>query len=244
MTLDLIASIELTASAAIVIAALSIGFGKTVSARVKIASGLMAWFALVTILAVTEALHYQHGVGVIGLGVAVMLPILIISIGVLRSPALHSALVTIPLPILIGVNTIRIIGFMFLILYAAGRLPAPFAPVAGWGDVLIGITAAPLAWMVYRMGDNARLMIMIWNSLGLLDLVAAVGLGATSSPGPLRLIFAEPGTAIMTTLPWLLIPGFLVPLLASTHLAVFYRLFRRETVSAGRRGLQIARQQM
>jgi hypothetical protein len=28
----------------------------------------------------------------------------------------------------------------------------------------------------------------------------------------------------MTTLPWLLIPGFLVPLLASTHLAVFYRL--------------------
>jgi hypothetical protein len=28
----------------------------------------------------------------------------------------------------------------------------------------------------------------------------------------------------MTTLPWLLIPGFLVPLLAVTHLAVFYRL--------------------
>jgi hypothetical protein len=28
----------------------------------------------------------------------------------------------------------------------------------------------------------------------------------------------------MTTLPWLLIPGFLVPLLATAHLAIFYRL--------------------
>jgi hypothetical protein len=31
----------------------------------------------------------------------------------------------------------------------------------------------------------------------------------------------------MSTLPWVLIPCFLVPLLILTHLAVFYRLMQR-----------------
>jgi hypothetical protein len=45
----------------------------------------------------------------------------------------------------------------------------------------------------------------------------------------MRLIFAEPGSAIMTTLPWLLIPGFLVPLLFAVHIAIFIRLATIET---------------
>ncbi|PYL63918.1 MAG: hypothetical protein DMF25_08940 [Verrucomicrobia bacterium] len=62
--------------------------------------------------------------------------------------------------------------------------------------------------------------------IGIADLLVAVGLGAMSSPGPARLIFAEPSSAIMTTLPWLLIPGFLVPLLITVHIAVFIRLMK------------------
>jgi hypothetical protein len=59
----------------------------------------------------------------------------------------------------------------------------------------------------------------------LLDLVVAVGLGIVSAEGsPVRLIFVEPSTAIMSSLPWVLIPAFLVPVLMLTHLAVFYRL--------------------
>src|SRR5574341_217462 len=224
MNLDLMASIEMTASAAVAVAVLAIGFGDGVSARVRIATGLAAWFMLVAVMASTSALHYEHGLGVAGVGVVVMLPIVILSVGVLRSPALHRALRAIPLSMLIGVNVIRAFGVTFLLLYAAGRLPAPFAPVAGWGDILVGLTAVPVAWLAYKKGAAAHSTVWIWNTIGLLDLIAAVGLGVISSPGPLRLIFTEPGSGIMTTLPWLLIPGFLVPLLAFTHLAVFYRL--------------------
>ena len=67
---------------------------------------------------------------------------------------------------------------------------------------------------------------MAWNLFGLADLATAVSLGVLSTPGPLRRIFADPGAGLMTTLPWLLIPGFLVPLLATIHLAIFYRLIR------------------
>lgn len=229
MEFDLLASIELTASAALAVSVLAVGFGEDIRGRLRIAGGLTLWFVLVTIMAVTEVLTYQHGVGAPGLGVAVILPIVILSVGVLRSPSLRRALQTIPLYMLIGVHAIRVLGVTFLILYAAGRLPAPFAPVAGWGDVMVGLAAGPVAWLVYKHGAAVRPTVLVWNILGLLDLAAAIGLGAVSSPGPLQLIFTEPGSAIMTTLPWLLIPGFLVPLLASTHLAVFYRLNRSES---------------
>src|SRR5207249_4029095 len=101
-----------------------------------------------------------------------------------------------------------------------------------WGDVIVGLTAGPVAWLAYKDAALARPAILLWNTFGLADLIAAVGLGTLSAPGPLRLIFSDPGTDIMTTLPWLLVPGFLVPLLASTHLAVFYRLAIRHAQPA------------
>ena len=211
MAVDLLASMGLTVCAAIAISALAIGFGEDALARVRVAAVFAAWFLLVTMLAASEVLHDQHGVGVISLGLMVLLPMVILSVIVLRSVRLHEAFLKVPLALLIGVNTIRILGVVFLVLYAAGRLPGPFAPVAGWGDILVGLTAAPLAWFAHKKPWHARPVVWAWNALGLADLVAAVSLGATSAPGPLRLIFAEPGTAMMSTLPWLLIPGFLVP---------------------------------
>jgi hypothetical protein len=66
---------------------------------------------------------------------------------------------------------------------------------------------------------------LAWNVFGFVDLVAAVTLGIGSQPAfPLRFIFEEPGTGLMATLPWLLIPGYLVPLYLLTHLAVFAQL--------------------
>jgi hypothetical protein len=56
----------------------------------------------------------------------------------------------VPLWLLVGVHTVRLLGVSFIILFAAGRLPAPFAPVAGWGDIFVGATAIPVAWLVYR----------------------------------------------------------------------------------------------
>jgi len=224
MNIDLIGSIELTASAAIVIAALSIGFGSNGTTRFRAAVGLSAWFVLVVILAATRALYYEHGLGAPGLGIAVALPIAVLCIVVARIKSLREGFRRVPLWLLVGVHTVRVLGIMFVILYAAARLPAPFAPVAGWGDIFVGATALPLARLAYRRPANARPILWIWNVIGLVDLIAAVSLGVTSSPGPQRLIFAEPSSAMMTTLPWLLIPGFLVPLLFTVHIGIFIRL--------------------
>ena len=224
MNIDLIGSVELTASAAIVIAALSIGFGSSATTRLRAAVGLSAWFALVVILAATRVLYYERGLGAPGLGIAVALPIAVLCFVVARVKSLREGFRRVPLWLLLGVHTVRVLGISFIILYAAGRLPAPFAPVAGWGDIFVGATALPAAWLAYRRPAMARPTLWIWNVIGLADLIAAIGLGVISSPGPQRLIFAEPSSAIMTTLPWLLIPGFLVPLLFAVHIGIFIRL--------------------
>ena len=53
----------------------------------------------------------------------------------------------------------------------------------------------------------------------------AVTLGVGSAPGsPFRFIHEHPGSGAIGTLPWVLIPGFLVPIYLLTHLAVFARL--------------------
>jgi hypothetical protein len=132
-----------------------------------------------------------------------------------------------PLPALIAVHAIRIVGFLFLLLFAAGRLSAPFAPSAGWGDIVAGATAVPVAWALASRVPGARWLVVLWNSIGLLDLISAAGLGMTSAAGsPLQVFFDAPGSAVMATLPWAIIPVFLVPQLIVGHLAVYWRLGR------------------
>lgn len=218
---DLLAAIALSLAAAITSSALAIGAGETVADRLRFLAGLGAWFVAVVVLGASE-----HGLGTPALGLAVAAPIAILAVTVLRSPRLRRALDAMPLWLLIAVNAARVLGVLFVLLYFAGRAPAPFAPLAGWGDIVAGVTAGPVAWLAWRRPREARWVILAWNAFGLADLIDAIGLGVVSSPGPLHLIGAGPGAAIMTTLPWLLIPGFMVPLLALTHLAVFYRLRR------------------
>lgn len=230
MQFDILAAIEITAGAALVSATLAIGLGKTAGARRGWAVGFGAWFAAAAIVGATGALNHP---GAAGLAVLVVAPIVAYFAASLWCDKFRLAVRDIPLAWLIGVNVVRLFGVKFVLLYAAGRLPAPFAPAAGWGDFFVGLTALPVVWLVRAKGAGARPVVGVWNAVALADLVTAIGLGVASSPGPARLIFAPPGTALMKTLPWLLIPGFMVPLFACTHLAVFKRLagFRSEPVS-------------
>src|ERR1700693_2105327 len=166
-------------------------------------------------------------------GVAVRFPtpviaFLVLMIGglvaFLRWPAFRNALLSVPLAGLIGLNASRIVGICFLILHDQGRLAAPFATSAGWGDVITGVGAIPLAFAASR-GRLPRGMLIAWNAFGTLDLIVAIVLGALSAPGtPFRVFTDSPGTAAMGTLPWVGIPTLLVPLYLMTHLGIAVRL--------------------
>ena len=115
-----------------------------------------------------------------------------------------------------------------------GDLPAPFAPSAGWGDIFVGAAALPLAWSIIRFGRRVAPLVFAWSVIGIADLVNAIALGALSAPGPLQAFAGPPTSAIMTTLPWLIVPGFLVPCLMFIHVVIFARLAGAEASVAGR----------
>ena len=140
-------------------------------------------------------------------------------------PAFRDSLLAVPLSALIGINAFRIAGVFFLLLFADGRLSAPFAQSAGWGDIITGLVATLLAAMGAAGTLPRRLVIATWNAFGTLDLLAAILLGALSSPGtPFQLFTERPGTVVMSALPWVIIPTILVPLWLLVHLIIARRL--------------------
>jgi hypothetical protein len=214
-----------------VIAALALSTPVRASQSIAVAAVLAAWFFAAVAFAATGAVT-TNGFGAAGVGLTVVLPIIAIAILAPRWSILRSALYGIPLPILIGVNAVRIFGYFFIIHYAAGRLPAPFAPSAGWGDVLVGFTAIPVAFFAARQMAGWRQLTFVWNLVGIVDLVLAIGFGVTSAfDSPLRIFSGGPDTALMAELPMFLIPGFLVPVFVLTHLAVFVRLRQVDAIA-------------
>jgi hypothetical protein len=230
MTFDLLSTIVLAAAATVVVATFLAWFGSSLTRRITIGAGMTLWFIGVL------------GIGAPGtlptplLGAAVLIPVVTFSVIGFGSSVGRSRLQSAPLPALIALNTSRILGVLFVLLYAANRLPAPFALVAGWGDVAVGVTALPIAFWVARRPATARSAVLFWNTLGLVDLVTAVMLGALSAPGPMRVFFDAPGSGLMSSVPWILIPCFLVPSLIFVHLVVFYRTLR-VPVTEGRNAL-------
>ncbi|MFM0209574.1 hypothetical protein PQQ96_19415 [Paraburkholderia sediminicola] len=225
MQLDLIGAVVLTAISALVGGVYVYFLRWSVARRLAMAAVGIAWFALVAAFGATGAFDAVRGIGPAGVGLAVLIPFALLTFASTRAGTMREAVSALPVPVLIGLHATRVLGVFFLLLYAAGRLPAPDAPVAGWGDVLIGLTAIPLAYLVVVRAPAWRTIALLWNALGLLDLMVAIALGVASSPGlPIHLAASSVDSGVMTTLPWILIPCFNVPLLAHLHILLFQRL--------------------
>jgi uncharacterized protein (TIGR03382 family) len=240
MPFEILSTAETTGSAAIMIAVVALAFAATGRRRLEVAAVLALWFAIVIAMGATGALDGQIGVGPPRIAFAVTVPFALLCLAFFRVEAIRTALFAVPLPALVAANMTRILGVDFILLYAADRLPAPFAPSAGWGDLFVGLTALPVAWALARYGSRTRALAAIWNAIGVADLVLAVAFGATSAPGPIQIFSSPPDAVSMTSLPWVLIPAFLVPIYLALHVAIFYRLRRPKPAAAASRTLRAA----
>jgi hypothetical protein len=225
---DTLLAIGFTVSAALLVALFIGSWHGSARARVALAAAALAWFGAVILLGESGWLA-SNRLGTVGIGALVVAPVLILAYLAGRVPVLRQVLLETPVPIFVLVHIGRILGIGFLVLHAQGRLAAPFAPIAGWGDVFVALTAVPVALLLAaRPGVASRNVALAWNMLGMIDLVLAIGLGVTSAPdSPLQLFTQSPGTAVMSSLPMLLVPVFLVPLYLLSHLAIFYRLMHQ-----------------
>ncbi len=127
----------------------------------------------------------------------------------------------------------RVLGVSMAIQALRNALPAVFGLPAGFGDLFIGVTAllAALAWSSGTRSGKA--VFVLWNVLGVLDLIIAVSMGALAA-------FTQSGPVTMAPMrlyPLSLVPAFGVPLafiLHFTGLAQFWYLRSKKEGSSSR----------
>jgi hypothetical protein len=178
----------------------------------KLTAGLIAvWF----VFALTaSALHlFENGSQRVGLGVglAALIPIAVFGLWFATSGGFRQFALSLNPRILTFAQAWRLVGFVFVLMEARGALPSIFALPAGYGDMAIGATATLVAW---KLADPShRSSFVVWQMLGILDLVTAVTLGTTA-----RLLSPQgPSMLPLTVLPLSLVPTFLVPLFTMFH---------------------------
>ena len=179
---------------------------------------LTGWFVLMTALSADRVfVATTSRPPTIGLGV--FLPILVVGLALAFSRTTRRVALAIPQPWLVAIQSLRVLGIVFLVLLGRGVLPAQFALPAGWGDLAVGAAAPVVAVALARNTPWARGLAVVWNVLGVLDLAVAVGMGALSAESSIRLFSGTPSTAAMAELPLSMIPVFGVPLFVLLHVA-------------------------
>ena len=109
-------------------------------------------------------------------------------------------------------------GMYFLVLCQHDELPCGFARPAGWGDIVVAVLA--LAVVGAMRSQFTKPLLLIWNTLGLIDIIFVVF-------GALRFGVKDwQSMHALRELPLSLLPTFLVPLIIASHVLIFVRLVR------------------
>jgi len=194
----------------------------------KLSAGLLAAWLVFSLF--TSALHlYRNAPNTppIAFGIAVVTPIVLFLVWFASSPGFRQFVLSLSPRTLTLVQSMRIAGFVFLVLGRYKILPAFFALSAGWGDIAIGVTAPFAALWLAKPGltnpgltkhglpnPEHRNGFIFWQVLGITDLVNALALGALAG------VIDPHGipTTAMTVLPMSYIPTFAVPLFLILHI--------------------------
>lgn len=223
--------VDVTLIALLVLAFGRRGGGKSSDAA-RVGVALVAWFALVGALS-AAGVFVQGPSRPPTIGMGIFPPIVVGIVALAFSRTMRERALAIPQSWLVGIQTLRIVGAIFLVLLARDVLPRQFALPAGWGDIATGLAAPFVAYALSRRKAWAPPVAVAWNVFGLLDLAVAVGVGALSGDSSVRQFLNDPSTDAMAVLPLSMIPIFVVPIAVLLHVTSLVGLLSRSRRRAG-----------
>lgn len=138
-----------------------------------------------------------------------------------------------PVAWLVGFQFFRVaVELVLVLLYHSGVVPVQMTFEGRNWDILVGLTALPVAWLLAR-GRLPWVGLLIWNIFGMGLLLNIVIISVLSMPTALRAFPAEPANTFIATMPYIWLPTFLVPTALCGHLLVFrHLLFGRSIAPA------------
>jgi hypothetical protein len=117
---------------------------------------------------------------------------------------------------LIAFHLTRFVGFYFLFLYSLHELPYNFAVLGGSGDIVVATLALVVMFFFAKSGP----VVVVWNLLGLADIIAVAVTAARDE-------ITVPGSMHqLNHFPLILLPTIIVPLIIVTHGLMLARLLR------------------
>jgi len=185
----------------------------------RVLAGLCVWLIYAGLLAYLGVIKNtaMRPPGMVFLFVPLLL-FFVLFILFVRSPAGLRVALAFPLWLLLGAESFRIGVELFLHrLWIDGLVPKMLTFGGANVDIYIGASAALVAWLS-TYGRWGMRLALGWNVLGLLALLNVVIRAVLTSPGPLHLIRTEVPNRMIGTFPFVLIPGFFVPLAVVLHL--------------------------
>lgn len=194
---------------------------------------LAVWFLIALRMGLRGVFSSKPGLPPSSLGLAVLVPVALYSLIYVDRGAFWNYCLGFNLRLITVLHVWRIIGLDFLLNWSKGRLPAGFAFPAGVGDIIVALTAVPLAYAIAKNKRAAKPWFIAWNVFGLLDLIVAIGSGILHSGSSIGILAGNgPTTVLMSQFPRSLIPTFFVPLFMLLHLLALSR--RNELVETAK----------
>jgi hypothetical protein len=114
-----------------------------------------------------------------------------------------------------------LIWFAFL----ANKLPVQMSFEGRNFDVLTGILALPIGYLLIRKKIYSPKTIIVFNIVGLLLLLNILIVSVLSMPTSFHYFTNEPSAALIAQFPFILLPGVLVPIAYSFHIFSLRQLF-------------------
>ncbi len=190
---------------------------------------LIAWFALIVALIAAGAFETLPGKAPLALILSLLTPISLFLLAYVLSENVRSYVLNLDQRLLILLHGWRTLGLGFIMLYSLDQLPWLFALPAGLGDALTALAAVFLGVALFKQPERvSRQWIRRWNLFGFTDFIVAVSLGLITRTGMPGYSDSGPSSDLMSAFPFVLVPGFIVPLFAITHVVIYLQL-RQET---------------
>jgi hypothetical protein len=185
---------------------------------------LAVWFAGVLVFSTAGAFAGAPTQPPLGIFLAIVLPPLLFALLYRLSGRVRSFALAIDLRWLTAIQGWRVIGGMFLALFAFGLLPGLFAWPAGVGDLAVGL-AAPFVLMAILQDTPGWPRRVFWlNIAGLVDFATAIATGVLTSNSALGLLADGAPHADLGELPLSIVPTFAVPLWTIFHIISLLQL--------------------
>lgn len=161
--------------------------------------------------------------------VLAVLPAVLIIISLFISKRGKNFLMSLDLQKLTFLSVVRIpVELSLLSLFVYKAIPIEMTFEGFNYDIISGITAIIISWFAFKNHSIRKFLLWIWNIAALALLITIVIISIFSTPTSFQVFGIDQPNIAILNFPYVLLPGFIVPVVFFTHLASIYQLIHRK----------------